>query len=147
MKRKTLTTMKAAEIGRKMGVRGLCIYRDDIDRNLWRVITPGRSEVHQPMDEKAWRAFLRASGWIERRARYDAGNGRKVTVPENDERDLFDALRERLSVKALVAIAAHLHGTVRTADDKVNDEVAAFAEGLLERLGDRYSTLLDEIGL
>ena len=83
MKRKYLTTLEAADIGRKMGVRGLCIYRDDIDRDLWRVVTPGRVEVHEPMTEDAWRKFLAASGWIGKVERYDDGKGQEVTVPEN----------------------------------------------------------------
>ena len=58
MKRKTLTTLEAADIGRKMGVRGLIIHRDPADRSLWQVVTPGRVETHEPMDEKSWREFI-----------------------------------------------------------------------------------------
>ena len=44
---------------------------------------------------------------------YEADHkGRKVrvTVPENDEQDLFDAIREQLSPEAVASIAAHLAG-------------------------------------
>ena len=130
MKRKPLTTLEAANIGRAMGVWGLCIYRDDLDRDLWHVVTPGRDEVHEPMDEKTWREFIAASGWIVRPAKYDAGNGRKVTVPANDEQDLFDAIREQISPHAVAAIVSCLRIN-RTNNTDVDRQVHWFAEQLV----------------
>jgi len=77
------------------------------------------------------------------------GKKRRVTVPDDPRPEdiLLDALRETLSPQAVAAIAAHLHGIVRTKDEKVNREVAWFTEQLLEILGDRYNGLCDEIGL
>lgn len=148
MKRKTLTTLEAANIGRKMGVRGLCIYRDDIDRDLWQVVTPGRVEAHEPMDEKTWRAFLTASGWIERPKRYDAGKGRKVTVPENDEAGMLDAIREQISPEAVAAIVSYLQ-PVATRNAAVNKEIEWFSGQLVELLGgyDQQTRLANELGL
>jgi len=148
MTKKILTTLEAADIGRQMGVRGLCIYRDDVDRDLWRVVTPGRNEVHEPMDEKTWRAFLTASGWIGRPTRYDAGNGRKVTVPANDEQDLFDAVREQLGPHAVAAIVAYLQ-PVHTNDANVDRQVQWFADQLVELVGgsEHQARLAEELGL
>ncbi|NLF29469.1 MAG: hypothetical protein GX591_01125 [Planctomycetes bacterium] len=142
---RTLTTLEAANIGREMGVRGLIVCRDSVDRRLWRVATDERVEAHEPMDEAAWRQFI--AGWVERPQRYDAGDGRKVTVPENDEQGLFGAIREQLSPQAVAAIVAHLHGIVRTNDKKVTGEVAWFTEQLLQMLGNQYDVLCEEIGL
>jgi hypothetical protein len=148
MKRKTLTTLEAANIGRAMGVRGLIVCRDPEDRSLWQVVTPGRVEAHEPMDEAAWREFLAASGWIDRPARYDAGHGRKVTVPENDEQDLFDAVREQLSPHAIAAIASCLQIN-RTNNSDVDRQVCWFAEQLVELIGgfERQSRLAEELSL
>ena len=148
MKRKTLTTLEAADIGREMGVRSLIVHRDPADRALWQVVTPGRCETHEPMDEKTWRAFLAASGWIDRPARYDAGDGRKVTVPANDEQDLFDAVREQLSPHAVAAIASCLQINV-TNDSDVDRQVQWFHDRLCELLGgyEHQSRLAEELGL
>jgi len=148
MKRKPLTTLEAANIGRAMGARGLIVHRDPEDRSLWQVAMPGRVETHEPMDEAAWRQFLAASGWIDRPARYDAGNGRKVTVPENDEEDLFDAVREQLSPHAIAAIASCLQ-TNRTDNPAVDRQVRWFHDRLCELLGghERQSRLAEELGL
>ena len=91
MKNKKLTTLEAANIGRKMGVRGLCIYRDDIDRDLWHVVTPGRNEVHEPMDETTWRKFITDSGWITKTYSAKRRDGRtvRVTVPETPHATLY----------------------------------------------------------
>ena len=148
MNRKPLTTLEAANIGRAMGVRGLIVHRDPEDRRLWQVVTPGRVETHEPMDEAAWRKFLAASGWIDRPARYDAGDGRKVTVPENDEQDLFDAVREQLSPQATATIVAFLQ-PARTNNPDVDRQVRWFAEQLTELLGgnEQQSRLAEELGL
>jgi len=45
-------------------------------------------------------------GKAGRPRRYRTGDGRKVTVPENDESDLFSAVREQLSPEAVAAIVA-----------------------------------------
>ena len=143
-----LTTLEAASIGRAMGVRGLIVHRDPVDRRLWQVVTPGRVETHEPMDEAAWRKFLAASGWIDRPARYDAGDGRKVTVPENDEQDLFDAVREQLSPHAVAAIASCLQIN-RTSNPDVDRQVRWFHDQLCEMLGgyEEQSRLAEELGL
>jgi hypothetical protein len=135
-KHQPLTTLEAAKIGRAMGVRGLCIYRDELDRELWRVVTPGRNEVHEPMDEKTWRAFITASGWITRPHDTTA-----------DER-VFDALREQLSPHAIAAIASYLQ-TNRTSDPAVDREVDWFRDQLCELLGggEAQSRLAEELGL
>jgi hypothetical protein len=148
MKRKPLTTLEAADIGREMGVRGLIIHRDPVDRTLWQVVTPGRCQTHEPMNEKTWRDFIATSGWIDRPVRYDAGNGRKVTVPENDEQDLFDAIHEQLSPHAVAAIVAYLQ-PVATKDSGVNKQVAWFSDRLIEVLGghEQQSRLAEELGL
>jgi hypothetical protein len=111
---KKLTTVDAANIARQMGVRGLCIYRDDVDRDLWRVVTPGRNEAHEPMDEKPRREFIAASGWI---TMHGAGKGRKVTVPQSP-----DAIGDDLSPEAVVAIAANLAGAT-CKDRAANKEI------------------------
>lgn len=148
MARKKLTTTEAANIGRQMGVRGLCIYRDDVDRDLWRVVTPGRNEVHEPMAEAQWRKFIAASGWIGEPATYDAGNGRKVTVPENDEQDLFDAIREQLSPHAVAAIVAFLQ-PARTNNPDVDRQVRWFHDQLVQLVGgyEQQARLAEELGL
>lgn len=148
MKTKILTTTEASRIGREMGVRGLCIYRDDYCRDLWHVVTPGRNEVHEPMTEEQWRAFLKASGWIERTARLDAGNGRKVTVPENDEQDLFDAIQEQLSPEAVAVIGSAIQDA-KTNNPEVDRQVRWFADRLTAMLGGvaQQNRLMRELGL
>jgi len=143
-----LTTLEAATIGREMGVRGLIVHRNPVDRSMWEVVTPGRCEAHEPMDEKTWREFIAASGWIDRPRRYDAGNGRKVTVPENDEQDLFDAVGEQLSPHAVATIVAFLQ-PARTNNPDVDRQVHWFAEQLVELLGgnEQQSRLAEELGL
>jgi hypothetical protein len=135
---KPLTTLEAANIGRKMGVCGLCIYRDDIDRSLWRVVTPGRNEVHEPMDEKTWREFIAASGWIDD----------PVPMPENDEQELFDAMREQLSPHAVASIVSHIQAA-QTNNQDVDRQVRWFAEELVKLLGgyERQAKLAEELGL
>jgi hypothetical protein len=151
-KRKTLTTIEAANIGRAMGVRGLCIYRDETDRHLWRVVTPGRNEVHEPMDEEAWREFIAASGCIERPKTYEAkrpgGRTVRVTVPENDEGDLFDAVREQLSPEAVAGIVAFLQ-PAQTNNPDVDRQVRWFADELTKLLGgyEQQARLAEELGL
>jgi hypothetical protein len=146
MKAKHLTTVEAADIGRAMGVRGLIVHRDPLDRGLWQVVAPGRVESHEPMDEPTWREFI--AGWIDRPARYDAGNGRKVTVPENDEQDLFDAIREQLSPHAVASIVSHLQAA-KTNNQDVDRQVRWFTEELVKLLGgyEQQARLAEELGL
>lgn len=141
-----LTTLDAANIGREMGVRGLIVCRDTIDQRLWRVATHERAEVHEPMDEAEWREFI--AGWVDRPRRYDAGRGRKVTVPENDERDLFEAVREQLSPHAVACIASHLSGA-STNNPEVDRQVRWFHDQLCELLGgyEQQAHLAQELGL
>ena len=83
--------------------------------------------------------------------RYEAmHNGRKVrvTVPENNEADIFEAIREQLSPHAVAAIAAVLQ-TNRTNNPEVDREVAWFHEQLAELVGghETLSRLGEELGL
>ena len=77
-------------------------------------------------------------------------NGRKVrvTVPENDEQDLFDAVREQLSPEAVASIAAHLGGA-STNNQDVDRQVRWFADELVKLLGgnEHYTRLMGELGL
>ncbi len=146
MERKILTTLEAANIGREMGIQGLIVCRDPVDRNLWQVATPEWLETHEPMDENAWREFL--TGWIKPSARQDAGNGKKVTVPENDEQDLLDAIREQLSPEAVAAIVCCLQIN-RTNNPEVDRQVRWFHDQLCRLLGghEQQSQLAEELGL
>ena len=80
--------------------------------------------------------------------RYDAGKGRKVTGPGNDEADLFDAIREQLSPHAVAAIASCLQ-TSRTNNPDVDRQVDWFAEQLRELVGgdEQQTRLAEELGL
>ena len=77
-------------------------------------------------------------------------NGKKirVTVPENDESDLFDAIREQLSPEAVASIAAHLGGA-STNNQDVYRQVRWFAGELVKLLGgnEHYTRLMEELGL
>jgi len=79
---------------------------------------------------------------------YDAGNGRKVTVPENDEQDLFDAVREQLSPHAVAAIASCLQIN-RTNNPQVDQQVRWFHDQLCQLVGgyEQQSRLAEELGL
>ena len=79
---------------------------------------------------------------------YDAGNGRKVTVPENDEQDLFLAIREQLSPHAVAAIISCLRIN-RTNNKDVDRQVHWFAEQLVVLLGgyEQQTRLAEELGL
>jgi|GEM_PF-522586 len=77
-------------------------------------------------------------------------NGKKVrvTVPENDESDLFAAVREQLSPHAVAAIVAFLQ-PVRTNNSDVDRQVHWFAEELVKLVGgyEQQSRLAEELGL
>ena len=77
-------------------------------------------------------------------------DGRKVrvTVPENDEQELFDAIREQLSPHAVAAIASCLRIN-RTNNADVDHQVHWFAEELCTLLGgyEQQSRLAEELGL
>jgi spore coat polysaccharide biosynthesis protein SpsF (cytidylyltransferase family) len=77
-------------------------------------------------------------------------NGKKVrvTVPENDESELFDAVREQLSPEAVASIISHLQGA-RTNNQDVDRQVHWFAEELAKLLGgyEQQSRLAEELGL
>ncbi len=82
---------------------------------------------------------------------YDAEvNGKKirVTVPENDEQDLFDAVREQLSPEAVASIVSHLQGA-RTNNQDVDRQVRWFTEELVKLLGgyEHQARLAEELGL
>lgn len=117
---------------------------DPIDPALWLVEGDGWTETHEPMGRAAF-ARLLADKCLPKT--YDAGQGRRVTVPENDEDDLFDAIREQLSPQAVAAIAAHLQAA-KTNNGQVNKQVAWFTDRLVAMLGAaEFRGLMDELGL
>ena len=77
-------------------------------------------------------------------------NGKKVrvTVPENDEQELFDAMREQLSPHAVASIVSHIQGA-QTNNQDVDRQVHWFAEELCKLLGgyERQAKLAEELGL
>ena len=72
----------------------------------------------------------------------------RVTVPENDESDLFDAFREQMSPHAVAAIVSFLQ-PVRTNNSDVDRQVHWFAEELTKLVGgyEQQSRLAEELGL
>jgi len=150
MRPEPLTTLEAAEIGREMGVLGLLVCRDSIDRRLWRVATDQRAETHEPMDEAAWREFL--AGWVERPRRRDAGGGRKATMtPTRDENErMQDALKDVLSPEAIAVMAEWLRSPIPYCDDDAVDrQVRWFQRRLVDLLGgsEQQARLAEELGL
>jgi len=77
-------------------------------------------------------------------------NGKKVrvTVPANDEQDLFDAVREQISPHAVAAIVAYLQ-PARTNNSDVDRQIRWFAEELTKLVGgdEQQSRLAEELGL
>jgi len=72
----------------------------------------------------------------------------RVTVPENEESELFAAIREELSPGAVAAIVAYLQ-PVATKDPNVNREIEWFADQLVEILGggEAQNRIVEELGL
>ena len=72
----------------------------------------------------------------------------EVPVPENDEQDLFDAVREQLSPQAVASIVAHIHGAA-TNNVEVDQQVLWFCQKLTELLGgnEQFTRLAEELGL
>ena len=72
----------------------------------------------------------------------------RVTVPENDESELFAAIREQISPHAVAAIAACLQAN-RTNNPDVDRQVRWFHDQLCEMLGgdEHQSRLAEELGL
>ena len=80
---------------------------------------------------------------------YDAGHGRRVTVPENPKPEdlLMDAIRENFSPAAGADIAAYLH-VDNTKNRQVNEQLQWFVEKLIGEVGFAgYDHLLREVGL
>jgi len=77
-----------------------------------------------------------------------AGKKVRVTVPENDESDLFAAIREQISPGAVAAIASCLQAN-RTNNPDVDRQVRWFRDQLCEMLGgyEQQSRLAEELGL
>ena len=77
-------------------------------------------------------------------------NGKKVrvTVPENDESELFEAVREQISPEAVASIVSHLQGA-RTNNQDVDRQVRWFADELVKLLGgyEQQAQLAEELGL
>ena len=76
------------------------------------------------------------------------GKTARVTVPENDESELFDALREQLSPQAVAAIVSCLQIN-RTNNMDVDRQVHGFSEELIKLLGgyEQQNRLAEELGL
>jgi len=72
----------------------------------------------------------------------------RVTVPENDESGLFDAIREQVSPHAVAAIVSYLQIN-RTNNPDVDRQVRWFHDQLCEMLGgyEEQSRLAEELGL
>ena len=88
---------------------------------------------------------------MDKRDTYEAEmNGRKirVTVPENDESELFDAVRGQLSPEAVASIVSHLQGA-RTNNQDVDRQVRWFADELTKLVGgyEHQARLAEELGL
>jgi hypothetical protein len=80
---------------------------------------------------------------------YDAGQGRRVTVPENPKPEdlLMDAVRENFSPAAVAAMAAYLQAA-KTKDRQVNAQLTWFVEKLIGEVGFAgYDHLIGELGL
>ncbi len=78
------------------------------------------------------------------------GSKTRVTVPENEHFDLFDAIREYLSPQAVAAIAWRLkfNNSSFTNDDNVDRQIRWFIQGLTELIGeDQRDRLAKELGL
>lgn len=89
----------------------------------------------------------KAGGKTKMYAAKHNGKRVRVTIPENDASNLFDAIREQLSPKAVAAIAAYLQ-PVSTKDSAVNKEVTWFYNQLIEMLGaEEFNALCEEVGL
>ena len=108
--------------------------------------------MYSPSDLK----YLRQKGYSDQEilAFWDRDHGlgckpvqHRFTYTGSPREVVHEVLRDNLSPRAVATIAAHLHGIVKTKDDKVNGEVAWFAEQLLEMLGDQYNALCEEVGL
>jgi len=76
------------------------------------------------------------------------GTKARVTVPENDERELFDAMREQLSPHAVAAIVSYLQ-PARTNNSDVTRQVHWFADELVKLVGgyEHQARLAEELGL
>jgi len=76
------------------------------------------------------------------------GTKARVTVPENDEQDLFDAIREQLSPHAVAAIVSYLQ-PARTNNSDVDRQVRWFADELVKLVGgyEQQARLAEELGL
>ena len=72
----------------------------------------------------------------------------RVTVPENDESELFDAIREQISPEAVASIVSHLQGA-STNNQDVDRQVRWFADELVKLLGgyEQQAQLAEELGL
>lgn len=76
------------------------------------------------------------------------GKTLRVTVPENDDGGLFDAIREQLSPEAVASIASYLQ-CARTNNQDVDRQVRWFADELCKLLGgyEQQARLAEELGL
>ena len=81
---------------------------------------------------------------------YDVGNGKKVTVPENDKVELSDVLREYLSPGAVAAISALLFEPIGgyTNKDSINNEIKWFRDYLISIVGiDEVNNCIEALGM
>ena len=146
------------------------LFRSPIDATLWQVEGDGWTETHEPMGRAAFARLLadkclshdgsgcgegsRAKAQVEREkiktyaAKLPDSRTVRCTVPENDENDLFDAIREQLSPEAVAAIASCLQIN-RTNNPEVDRQVRWFHDQLCQLLGgyEQQARLAEELGL
>jgi len=113
------------------------VTRSPEDPRLWRVEGDGWVEAYEPMTRLAWQTFLAEK--VDAEAQEPAGI---------DEQDLFDALKDNLSPRAVAAIVAYLQ-PAKTKDKAVNRQLRWFAERLTELVGgpEQQGRLAEEVGL
>jgi len=113
------------------------VTANPVDQRLWQVEGDGWVEAHEPMGRLAWQTFLAEK--VDAEADEPAGI---------DEQDLFDALKDNLSPRAVAAIVAYLQ-PAKTKDKAVNHELEWFASRLTELVGgpEQQGRLAEEVGL
>jgi predicted RNA-binding Zn-ribbon protein involved in translation (DUF1610 family) len=109
----------------------------------------------RPLNDEDRQTQCRKCGMVYRTddepvvATHDAGQGRRVTVPENPKPEdlLMDAIRENFSPEAVAAMAAYLQAA-NTKNRRVNEQLTWFSEKLIAEVGFAgYDHLLKEVGL
>ena len=110
---------------------------------------PLNDEDRQTQCRKCGMVYRAEDGHVAKVETHDAGQGRRVTVPENPKPEdlLMDAIRENSSPAAVAAMAAYLQAA-NTKDRRVNEQLTWFSEKLIGEVGFAgYDHLLKEVGL